>query len=179
MIKAPKVRLIDENGNQLGVVSLDSALLKAEEAGLDLVQVSPDIETPVCKILDHGKFKYEQEKKLQKSKKAQKSTEIKGIRLSVKIGQHDLDTKLKKAKEFLERGDKLSLQLRFRGREMAHTELGAEVLKRFVAELGDIKIEQEPKMMGRGMTMVIAPVKGNTGKEKEQGEEDAKEAKSS
>jgi translation initiation factor IF-3 len=164
LIRAPKVRLIDENGEQLGVVSLDSALLKAQDAELDLVQVSPDSETPVCKILDYGKFKYEQEKKLQKSRKAQKNTEIKGIRLSVKIGQHDFDTKLKKAKEFLERGDKLTLQLRFKGREMAHTELGAGVLRRFVEALGEVKVEQEPKMLGRGMNMTIAPIKGAVAK---------------
>lgn len=156
MIRAPKVRLIDENGDQLGIVSLDAALLKAEESGLDLVQVSPDMDEPVCKILDFGKYRYEQEKKLQKSKKAQKTTEVKGIRLSVKIGQHDFDTKLKRAIEFLGKGHKLALQLRFKGREMAHTELGAEVLKKFVAALGEVTVEQEPKMMGRGMTMVVA-----------------------
>lgn len=161
MIRAPKVRLIDENGEQLGLVSLDSALLKAEDSGLDLVQVSPDMEEPVCKILDYGKFKYEQEKKIQKSKKTQKNTDVKGIRLSVKIGQHDFDTKLKRAKEFLGKNHKLSLQLRFKGREMAHTGLGADVLKRFVEGLGEVKVEQEPKMMGRGMNMTIAPVKVN------------------
>lgn len=156
-IRAPKVRLIDENGEQLGVVSLDVALLKAEDAGFDLVQVSPDGDSPVCKILDYGKYKYEQEKKLQKSKKSQKNTEVKGIRLSVKIGQHDFDTKLKKAKEFLERGNKLTLQLRFRGREMAHKELGVGVLRKFVEALGEVKVEQEPKMLGKGMNMTVAP----------------------
>jgi translation initiation factor IF-3 len=156
MIRAPKVRLIDENGDQLGIVSLDAALLKAEDSGLDLVQVSADIAEPVCKILDYGKYRYEQEKKLQKSKKAQKNTDVKGIRLSVKIGQHDFETKLKRANEFLEKGHKLSLQLRFKGREMAHTGLGADVLKRFVESIPGAVIEQEPKMMGRGMTMVVA-----------------------
>jgi translation initiation factor IF-3 len=110
----------------------------------------------VCKILDYGKYRYEQEKKLQKSKKTQKNTDVKGIRLSVKIGQHDFDTKLKRANEFLEKGHKLSLQLRFKGREMAHTGLGADVLKRFVESIPGAVIEQEPKMMGRGMTMVVA-----------------------
>jgi translation initiation factor IF-3 len=155
MIRAPKIRLIDENGDQLGIVSLDAALLKAEESGLDLVQVSPDIDEPVCKILDYGKYRYEQEKKLQKSRKAQKNTDVKGIRLSVKIGQHDFETKLKRANEFLEKGHKLSLQLRFKGREMAHTELGKDVLKRFVESIPGAVIESDPKMMGRGMTMIV------------------------
>lgn len=158
-IRAPKVRLIDAEGNQFGVVELSSALLKAEEAGLDLVEVSPNAETPVCKILDYGKYKYEQEKKLQKSKKAQKNQEIKGIRLSVKIGQNDFDTKLKRAKGFLEKGSKLQLQLRFKGREMAHRELGEKVLRSFVERLEDVTVEQEPKMLGRGMNMVVAPKK--------------------
>jgi translation initiation factor IF-3 len=140
----------------MGVVSLAEALLKAEEAGLDLVEVSPNLEPPVCKILDWGKYRYEQEKKLQKSKKLQKTQEQKGIRLSVKIGKHDFDTKAARAKEFLEKGNKLALQLRFRGREMAYPELGKKVLDEFVAALGEVKVEQEPKMQGRSMNMVVS-----------------------
>lgn len=143
----------------MGVVGFSEALLKAEEVGLDLVEVAPNVDPPVCKILDFGKFKYEQEKKVQKSKKSQKNQEIKGIRLSVKIGQNDLDTKLKKANEFIAKGSKVALQLRFKGREMAHKELGEKVLRRFVEAMGEIVIEQEPKMLGRGMNMVIAPKK--------------------
>jgi translation initiation factor IF-3 len=127
---------------------------------MDLVQVSPDIEVPVVKILDFGKYRYEQDKKQQKARKAQKNQEIKGIRLSVKIGKHDFDTKLKRAKEFIESGSKVTLQLRFKGREMAHPELGEKVLRDFVAALGEeVNIEQEPKLQGRGMTMNVAPKK--------------------
>lgn len=162
-IRAPKVRLIDEEGGQLGVVSFAEALLKAENAGLDLVEVAPNVDPPVCKILDFGKYRYEQEKKLQKSKKSQKNQEIKGIRLSVKIGQNDFDTKLRKAQEFLGKGNKVALQLRFKGREMAHRELGEKVLRNFVEAMGEVVVEQEPKMLGRGMNMVVAP-KVNQGK---------------
>lgn len=111
-------------------------------------------------MLDYGKFKYEQDKKLQKSKKAQKAQELKGVRLSVKIGQHDFETKAAKARDFLDKGHKVALQLRFKGREMAHKELGQKVLIDFAQAMGDeITVEQEPKMLGRGMTMVIAPKK--------------------
>lgn len=161
-IKAPKVRLIDENGNQVGIVDRIEALLKAEDAGLDLVEMSVS-DIPVCKIIDYGKYKYDKVKKLQKSKKTQEAQEVKGIRLSVKIGQHDFDTKLKTAKKFIEKGNKLSLQLRFKGREMAHRELGKDVLERFVEGLGEVNVEQQPKFMGRAVTMVVAPGKANKG----------------
>lgn len=157
-IRAPKVRLIDQDGDMVGVVNLSEALLKAEEAGLDLVEVAAG-ETPVVKILDYGKYRYELEKKLQKAKKAQKNQEIKGIRLSVKIGKHDFETKLEKAKDFIEKGSKLNLQLRFKGREMAHPELGEKVLRDFVEALGEVVVDQEPKLQGRGMTMSISPKK--------------------
>ncbi|MDD3480738.1 MAG: translation initiation factor IF-3 [Patescibacteria group bacterium] len=157
-IRAPKVRLIDENGNQVGVVSRKEALFAAEQAGLDLVEVSSG-DTPVCKILDYGKYKYEQDKKSQKSKKAQKSQEMKIIRLSVKIGKHDFDTKAKKAKKFIEKGHKLSLELRFKGREMVHKDLGEKVLRDFATELGDIRVDQEPKLAGRSISMVVSPGK--------------------
>lgn len=145
----------------MGVVSLAAALLKAEEAGLDLVEVSPNLDIPVCKIIDWGKYRYEQEKKLQKAKKQQKAQEQKGIRLSVKIGKHDFDTKVNRAKEFLEKGSKLALQLRFRGREMAHPELGEKVLREFVGALGEVIVEQEPKLQGRSMNMTVSGPKKN------------------
>lgn len=145
----------------MGVVSLAAALLKAEEAGLDLVEVSPNLDIPVCKIIDWGKYRYEQEKKLQKAKKQQKVQEQKGIRLSVKIGKHDFETKVTQAKEFLAKGSKLALQLRFRGREMAHPELGAKVLKDFVEALGEVTVEQEPKMQGRSMNMTVSGPRKN------------------
>lgn len=174
-IRAPKVRLIDEDGGQLGVVGFSEALLKAEASGLDLVEVASNIEPPVCKIMDFGKYKYEQEKKIQKSKKSQKNQEIKGIRLSVKIGQNDLDTKLKKAMQFLGKGNKVALQLRFKGREMAHKELGEKVLRNFVEAMGEVVVEQEPKMLGRGMNMVVAPKKQIQEKKQEVTEEDKNE----
>lgn len=130
----------------------------AEKAGLDLVEISPNAEPPVCKVMDYGKYKYEQEKKIQKARLKQKNQDIKGIRLSVKIGKHDFDTKLKRAIEFIKRGHKLSIQLRFKGREMAHKELGEKVLRNFVMELGeDIIVEMEPKFQGRAINMVVAP----------------------
>lgn len=139
---------------------LTEALTKAAEAGLDLVEVSPNAETPVVKIIDYGKYRYEQEKKLQKAKKAQKNQEIKGIRLSVKIGKHDFDTKLSRAQEFIEKGSKLNLQLRFKGREMAHPELGKKVLDEFVAALGeDMVVDAPPKMQGRSMNMTVSKKK--------------------
>jgi translation initiation factor IF-3 len=156
-IRAQNVRLIDEDGTQHGVVSLSEALLKASDAGLDLVEVSPNGETPVVKIIDYGKYRYEQEKKLQKAKKAQKNQEVKGIRLSVKIGRHDFETKLARAKEFIEKGSKLSIQLRFKGREMAHPELGKKVMMDFVTELGpDMVIDAEPKLQGRSMNITVS-----------------------
>lgn len=159
-IRAPKVRLIGENGDQLGVVSLSEALLSAEEAGLDLVEISPSAEPPVTKVMDFGKYKYEQEKKIQKARSKQKTQDVKGIRLSVKIGKHDFDTKATRAKGFVAQGHKLSLVLRFRGREMAHKDLGEKVLKNFVAELGDeVVVEMEPKFQGRSMNMIVAPKK--------------------
>ena len=121
------------------------------------MQVSPDSEEPVCKIINFGKFKYDQDKKLQKAKQQQKIQEMKNVRLSVKIGRHDFETKLANAKKFIDKGHKVSLQLRFKGREMAHTDLGEKVLRDFAAELPGVKVEQEPKMLGRGMTMVVAP----------------------
>lgn len=138
-------------------MGIDAALEKASDAGLDLVEIAPNAETPVAKIIDYGKYRYEQEKKAAHAKKAQKNQEVKGIRLSVKIGQHDFDTKLKRAKGFVEDGSKLSLQLRFKGREMAHPELGKKVLDNFVLALGeDIVVESEPKMQGRAMNMTVS-----------------------
>lgn len=141
----------------MGEVSLGEALLKAEEVGMDLLQVSPNLDVPVCKIIDYGKFKYDQDKKLQKSKKQQKLQEMKNIRLSVKIGKHDFDTKLANAQKFIDKGHKVSLQLRFKGREMAHTDLGEKVLREFASQVTKVNVEQEPKLLGRGMTMIVAP----------------------
>jgi len=160
MIRAPRVRLVDENGEMVGVVTVPEALRAAEEAGLDLVEISPNADPPVCKILDYGKFRYEQQKKANEARKKQKVIEIKELKIRPGIEPHDYDVKLRAAKKFLEEGDKVKFTLRFRGREMAHLKLGMEVLSRFKADLIDLcKIEQEPKLEGRQAIMVLSSEK--------------------
>ncbi|WP_439816415.1 translation initiation factor IF-3 [Zavarzinia sp. CC-PAN008] len=157
-ISAAKVRLIDETGENRGVVSFFEALNLAEMAGLDLVEISPNSDPPVCKLLDVGKFKYESQKKANEAKKKQKIIEIKEIKMRPGIDQHDYDVKLRAIRKFFEEGDKVKLTLRFRGREMAHQDLGMKVLMRVRDEVEEIaKVEQHPKMEGRQMTMVMAP----------------------
>lgn len=154
------MRLIDEEGEMRGVVSLDEALAAADEAGLDLVNISPNADPPVCKILDYGKYRYEQQKKEKTAKKNQKVTEIKEIRLSASIENHDIEVKAKAARKFLADGDKVKVSLRFRGREMGYTQLGFDAMNRFaelVSEEGEV--EKEPKMEGRRMNMFLAPKK--------------------
>ena len=142
----------------LGVLSLDDALRKAEEFGLDLVEVSPNADPPVCKILDYGKFKYEAQKKKNEAKKKQNVIEVKEIKLRPNIEEHDFQTKMRNVNRFLTDGDKVKLTMRFRGREMAHQEIGLNVLKRVQEDLGEAaKVEAHPKMEGRQMTMVVAP----------------------
>ena len=159
-IRAAEVRVIDENGVMRGVMSLDEALALAEQADLDLVNVSPNAEPPVCKILDFGKFRYEQQKKEKMAKKNQHVTEIKEIRLSPSIEDHDVQVKAKTAIKFLQDGDKLKVSLRFRGRERDYTQLGYEVMKQFADMVADYGvIEKEPKMEGRRMNMFMAPKK--------------------
>lgn len=159
-IRATEVRVIDENGEMRGVMSLDEALALAEQADLDLVNVSPNAEPPVCKILDFGKFRYEQQKKEKMAKKNQHVTEIKEIRLSPSIEDHDVQVKAKTAIKFLQDGDKLKVSLRFRGRERDYTQLGYEVMKQFADIVADYGvIEKEPKMEGRRMNMFMAPKK--------------------
>ena len=161
-IRASEVRVIDENGEMRGVLSLDEALALAEQADLDLVNVSPNAEPPVCKILDYGKYRYELQKKEKNAKKNQHVTEIKEIRLSPSIEEHDVQVKAKTAIKFLKDGDKLKVSLRFRGRERDYTQLGFEVMNKFaeiVSEYG--VVEKEPKMEGRRMNMFLAPKKVN------------------
>lgn len=142
----------------LGVLSLDDALRKAEEFGLDLVEVSPNADPPVCKILDYGKFKYEAQKKKNEAKKKQKVIEVKEIKLRPNIDEHDYQTKMRNVNRFLSDGDKVKLTMRFRGREMAHQEIGLNVLRRVQEDLGDlVKVEAHPRLEGRQMTMVVAP----------------------
>ena len=159
-IRAAEVRVIDETGEMRGVMSLDDALALAEQADLDLVNVSPNAEPPVCKILDYGKYRYEQQKKEKAAKKNQHVTEIKEIRLSPSIEDHDVDVKAKTAIKFLQDGDKLKVSLRFRGRERDYTQLGYEVMQKFAELVSDYGvIEKEPKMEGRRMNMFMGPKK--------------------
>jgi translation initiation factor IF-3 len=154
----PQVRLIDENGQMMGVVSRREALNRAMEAGLDLVEVSPTADPPVCKILDYGKFKYESQKKKNEARKKQKIIEVKEIKMRPGIDDHDYDVKMRAMHRFLEEGDKVKVTMRFRGREMVHQELGLRVLERVRGQLDEVaKVEQMPRLEGRQMTMVIAP----------------------
>lgn len=162
MIQAKSVRLIDENGEQKGIVATAEAVRIAQEKGLDLVEISPGADPPVCKILDFGKYRFEQEKKLRESKKKQKQIKIKEMRMQPKIDDHDLSFKVKHIGEFLADGCKVKVTVRFRGRELAHKELGKEVLDRVLEILGDtFVLEAPPKMEGRFMSMMIGPASKN------------------
>lgn len=157
-IRAREVRLIDETGQNVGIVSKFDALARAEEAGLDLVEVSPDAEPPVCKILDYGKYKFQEQKKAAEARKNQKIVELKEIKMRPGIDDHDYDVKMRAIKRFFEDGDKVKITLRFRGREMAHSQLGMQVLQRVKADTDTIaKVESEPRFEGRQMVMVLAP----------------------
>jgi translation initiation factor IF-3 len=154
----PQVRLVKEDGSMVGVVSVREALIMAEEAGLDLVEISPNASPPVCKILDFGKFKYEVQKKENEARKKQKVIEVKEIKLRPGIDEHDYQVKMRSVHRFLEEGDKVKVTMRFRGREMVHQELGMKVLDRVRAELDALaKVEQWPRLEGRQMIMVMAP----------------------
>jgi translation initiation factor IF-3 len=154
----PQVRLIDDAGQMIGVVSRREALIRAQDAGLDLVEVSPTADPPVCKILDYGKFKYESQKKKNEARKKQKIIEVKEIKMRPGIDDHDYDVKMRAMHRFLEEGDKVKVTMRFRGREMVHQELGLKVLERVRGQLDEVaKVEQMPRLEGRQMTMVIAP----------------------
>ncbi len=157
-IRVPDVRLIDETGENVGVVSRDDAQERADQAGLDLVEVSPDADPPVCKILDYGKYKFQAQKKAAEARKHQKIVEIKEIKMRPAIDDHDYDVKMRSIKRFFEDGDKVKVTLRFRGREMAHQQLGMAVLQRVKGDLEAIaKVESEPRLEGRQMVMVLAP----------------------
>lgn len=159
-IRALKIRLIDENGEMIGVVTVTEGLRRAEEAGLDLVEVSPNADPPVCKILDFGKYKYELQKKANEARKKQKVVDVKEIKIRPTIGDHDYEVKLKAAKRFLEEGDKVKATLRFRGREMAHQDLALAIMHRFKDDLAEMsKVEQAPKMEGRQAIMILVPDK--------------------
>ena len=153
-----RVRLVDERGNMVGVIARNEALQMAGNAGLDLVEISPNADPPVCKILDYGKFKYEEQKKKNEARKKQKIIEVKEIKLRPSIDDHDYQVKMRSMNKFIEEGDKVKVTMRFRGRELAHQDLGMNVLMRVRDDLeGIAKVEQMPRMEGRQMTMVIAP----------------------
>ncbi len=152
----PEVRVIDAQGEQLGVMSSQEALSLAEEKGLDLVEVSPKAQPPVCRIVDFGKMIYEKEKEDRKAKAKQKAGELKGIRLTANIGDHDFDTRVKQGIKFLEKGNKVSLELRLKGREKAHPEVGREVMQKFIDALGEgVQAEQPIKRQGGRFTAVV------------------------
>ena len=160
-IRADKIRVIDAQGEMLGVMSVREAIVLAEEAGLDLIEISPNAEPPVCKILDYGKYKYEQQKKAAEARKKQKVIEVKEIKIRPGIEDHDYEVKLRNARRFLQEGDKVKVTMRFRGREMAHMDIGITLLKKMQEELLLLgKTEQEPKMEGRQMVMIIASGSG-------------------
>lgn len=158
-IRAREVRLIDSNGDQLGVKSKNEALDIAANANLDLVMVAPNAKPPVCRIMDYGKYRFEQQKKEKEQRKNQKVINVKEVRLSPGIEEHDFNTKLRNARKFLTKGDKVKVAVRFRGRAITHKELGQQVLDRMAEECKDLStIETKPKMEGRNMFMMLAPV---------------------
>ncbi|WP_185955996.1 translation initiation factor IF-3 [Melghirimyces algeriensis] len=159
-IRAREVRLIDQDGNQLGIKPLREALRLAQEADLDLVNVAPKAKPPVCRIMDYGKYRYEQSKREKEARKKQKTIQVKEIRFSPSIEEHDINTKLRNVKKFLNKGDKVKLTIRFRGREITHQDLGRQILVRMAEEVKDISdVERQPKMEGRHMIMILSPKK--------------------
>jgi translation initiation factor IF-3 len=159
-IEASEVRLIDDAGEMLGVMTLRDAIERAADAGLDLVEVSPTAQPPVCKILDYGKFKYEAQKKANAARKRQRVIEVKEIKMRPGIDSNDYNIKMRKILEFLDEGDKVKVTMRFRGRELAHQDIAMGVLTRVRDQVGELaKIEQFPRMEGRQMVMVMAPAK--------------------
>ena len=157
-IKAKEVRLINYNGENLGVVSISEALGIAQEVGLDLIEISPQVTPPVCKVLDYGKYKYELQKKKNEAKKNQKVVNIKELKLRPMIETHDYEVKLKQAKKFLSQGDKVKFTMRYKGREMSANDMGKDILNKLVEDLeGLCKVDAAPKMEGKQMFMIVSP----------------------
>ncbi len=158
-IRISPVRLIDHEGEQVGIVSIEEARERAADVGLDLVEVAPEARPPVCKLMDYGKFRYEAQRKAREARKKQHVTQLKEVKMRPGIEDHDYDFKTRHARRFIEEGNKVKLTMMFRGRQMSHPELGLEVLKRVITDLADIaKVEANPSMEGRSMTMVLAPL---------------------
>ncbi|MCZ8134663.1 MAG: translation initiation factor IF-3 [Porphyrobacter sp.] len=158
MINVPKVRVIDDEGENLGVMYTREAIEQANEKGLNLVEVSPNADPPVCKFLDVGKYRYEAQKKANLARKSQKTQDIKEVKMRPNIDTHDYDVKMRNVTKFIEHGDKVKITLRFRGREMAHQHLGMDLLKRVQDDVAEVaKVEAFPRLEGRQMLMVLAP----------------------
>lgn len=158
MIQSDKVRVIDENGENIGVLYTQEAIEQAADVGLNLVEVSPNADPPVCKFLDVGKFRYEAQKKANAARKTQKTQDIKEVKMRPNIDTHDYDVKMRNVNRFIEDGDKVKITLRFRGREMAHQQLGMNLLKRVQEDVAETaKVEAFPRMEGRQMLMVLSP----------------------
>lgn len=157
-IRVPQVRLIDEEGQQVGIVNTQEALMMAEERGLDLVEVAPNSDPPVCRIMDYGKFLYEQNKKAREARKNQKVVEVKEVQIRPSTDDHDIDVKSNRAREFLSDGHKVKFNMRFRGRQLAHQDIGVRMLEEIAEDLRDIAVvEVRPTSEGRTITMVVAP----------------------
>ncbi len=168
-IRAAKVRVIDKDGGQVGVLMIGEAIARAEQAGLDLVEIAPGAEPPVCKIIDYGKFRYQMTKKEKESKKSQHQVKVKEVKVKPNTDEHDLQVKLRHARDFIGKGNKVRLTCVFRGREMQHPEFGMRVVQRMCEELADVgTAESPPKMMGRSLSVVLAP-----GAKKKKGSEHA------
>lgn len=158
-IRAREVRVITDDGQQAGILPLQEALRLAQEKGLDLVEVAPNADPPVCRVMDFGKFKYEQQKKQQEARKKQTTVQLKEIKVRPKTDEHDYQTKLKHAKRFLEAGDRCKITVFFRGREIVHKDRGETMLERFISDLQDIgRLEQEARAEGRTMNIIMAPI---------------------
>ena len=159
-IRISPIRVIGPEGDQLGILPVDEAIAMAEEQGLDLVEVAPTARPPVCRIMDYGKFKYEEQRKAREARKKQHQIQIKEVKMRPGIEDHDFDFKTRHARRFLEEGNKVKVTMMFRGRQMAHPEIGREVLDRVLKEVSDIaKVEMHPTMEARAMTMVLSPLK--------------------
>jgi translation initiation factor IF-3 len=159
-IRAANVRVIDAEGKQLGILSLSDALAEAAKGGLDLVEVAPSSEPPVCRILDYGKFRYQQSKKLQDAKKSQTTIQVKEIRFRPKTETHDLQVKIKHIRKFLDQHDKVKITMMFRGREIAYTDIGRKIMEDVREALAETSVvEQQPRLEGRNMIMILAPPK--------------------
>lgn len=174
-IRAPEVRVVAPDGEQIGVKKLAEALWLAEQLDLDLVEVAPNAKPPVCRLMDYGKYKYEQSVRDREARKKQTRTTVKELRMKVRIGDHDFEINRRKAQEFLGDGDKVKVTIRFRGREQERPEYGRELLERLIEELGEeAAVEQSPTMEGRNMTMVLAPTRhSGASRENERQEEPA------